>query len=143
MDIKSKASMKQIAILLIALLSFSACTGNHDYSPKPRGYSRIIFPKKEYRPYTGASPFTFVYPKYAVIDTDRTSVKGKEKGKQLMNMQSLLNMQFPQFNGTLHLSYESITSKKVFDELIENAHSFAFKHSVKATGIDEGTISYP
>ena len=52
-------------------------------------------------------------------------------------------MQFPQFKGTLHLSYESITSKKVFDELIEDAHTFAFKHTVKATSIDQGTIRYP
>lgn len=58
-------------------------------------------------------------------------------------MQDLLNMQFPQFNGTLHLSYETITSKKVFDELVEDARKFAFKHTVKATSIDEGIIKYP
>lgn len=131
--------MKQIALLILSVLFFASCTGNHDYSPKPRGYFRIIFPKKDYRPYTGPGPFTFLYPKYAVIDTDKTS----QKAGKLLNMQSLLNMQFPQFNGTLHLSYESITSKKVFDELIEDAHSFAFKHTVKATSIDEGIIHMP
>ena len=52
-------------------------------------------------------------------------------------------MQFPQLNGTLHLSYEAINSEKIFDELIEDAHKLAFKHTVKATGIDEGIISYP
>jgi gliding motility-associated lipoprotein GldD len=144
MELKSKTSVKQILILIIALLFFASCSGNHDYSPKPRGYYRIVFPKKEYRQYTGICPFTFIYPKYATIDTDRTSIKGKGKGgKQLENMKALLNMEFPQFKGTLHLSYETITSKKVFNELIEDAHSFAFKHTVKATSIDQGSISYP
>lgn len=129
--------MKKIVWLVPLLLLFAACNGNHDYSPKPRGYYRIIFPVKAYQQFNGPYPFTFIYPKYALIEQDRTPQK---KDKKLINMNYLLNMQFPQFNGTLHLSYESITSKKVFDELTEDARKFAFKHSVKATSIDQGII---
>lgn len=143
MDIKRQASMKKVIALFIpALLLFAACNGNHDYSPKPRGYFRIYYPKKDYRPYESNYPFTFLYPTYAVIEKDTLPTLQK-KDKKLMNMKYLLNMQFPQFNGTLHLSYESITSKKVFDELTEDARTFAFKHTVKATGIDQGIIHYP
>lgn len=144
MERQRKVSMKKIVLCVLQALFFASCSGNHDYSPKPRGFSRIVFPKKEYQFYQGNCPFTFIYPKYAVIDTDKTSIKGKGKGgKELENMKALLNMQFPQFNGTLHLSYESITSKKIFNELIEDAYSFAYKHTVKSSGIDQGTISYP
>ncbi|MGZ3766808.1 MAG: gliding motility lipoprotein GldD [Mucilaginibacter sp.] len=132
--------MKKIALFIPVLLLLAACGGNHDYSPKPRGYYRIIFPKKEYQQFNGPYPFTFIYPKYAVIEKDNTPQK---KDKKLMNMNYLLNMQFPQFNGTLHLSYESITSKKVFDELTEDSRKFAFKHSVKATSIDQAIIHNP
>jgi len=125
--------MKQILILIITALFFASCSGNRDYSPKPRGYYRIIFPKKEYLAYTAGCPITFLYPKYAVIEPD--TLTGAKP--------CWLNMQFPQFNGTLHLSYEHILSKKEFDELIEDAHKLSFKHTVKATGIDEGVISYP
>ncbi|MDB5025250.1 MAG: gliding motility lipoprotein GldD [Mucilaginibacter sp.] len=131
--------MKKTVLLIPVLLLFAACSGNHDYSPKPRGYYRIIFPKKAYQQFNGPYPFTFVYPKYAVIEKD-THIAPQKKDKKLMNMQYLLNMQFPRFNGTLHLSYESITSKKVFDELTEDARTFAFKHTVKATSIDQGII---
>lgn len=131
--------MRNLILPVVIILLFAACSGNHDYSPKPRGYYRIVFPEKEYRPYTGTAPFSFLYPKYAVIDTDSTS----RKSARLINMKSLLNMNFPQFNGTLHLSYESIASKKVFHELIEDAHAFAFKHTIKATSIDQGIIRYP
>jgi len=126
-------SMKQVIILIITALFFASCGGNHDYSPKPRGYFRIIFPKKEYQVYNTTCPFTFIYPKYAVVEPDK-----KAGAKPCW-----LNMQFTQFNGTLHLSYESIQSKKEFNELIEDAHKLSFKHTVKATGIDEGVISYP
>ena len=139
LDLESETSIKRFTALICAILFFASCGGNADYSPKPRGYYRIIFPAKEYRAYSGVGPFTFQYPKYAFIDTDLIS----RKSAKLINMKSLLNIQFPQFNGTLHLSYESITSPRVFNELVEDARSFAFKHTVKATSIDQGVISYP
>lgn len=140
MELQRNIPMKRIALFIPVLLLFAACSGNHDYSPKPRGYYRIIFPEKAYQQFNGPYPFTFIYPKYAVVEPDKTPQK---KNKKLINMQYLLNMQFPQFNGTLHLSYESITSKKVFDELTEDARTFAFKHTVKATSIDQGIIHNP
>jgi gliding motility-associated lipoprotein GldD len=133
MDRKIKTSVKQIAFLALSLLCFGSCGDNHDYSPKPRGYFRIIFPKKEYQQYDEACPFTFVYPKYARIEPDRNA-----DAKPCW-----LNMQFPQFNGTLHLSYEHINSIKEFNELIEDAHKLSFKHTIKATSIDQGVIYYP
>lgn len=120
----------RISLLLILLGCLCACGGNHDYSPKPRGYYRIKFPKKAYREYEGGCPFTFQYPQYATIEPD------KKKGAK----PCWLNMQFPQFNGTLHLSYEQVASKKMFDRLSEDSHKLAFEHTVKATAIDEASI---
>ncbi len=139
MEFKINLTIKIFVSLMLILSIISACNENNGYSPKPRGYFRIKFPKKEYQEYKGVGPFTFIYPKYAIIDTDRTSIKSKK----LLNMQSLLNMQFPQFNGTLHLSYETITSKKVFEQLTEDAHLFVYKHTVKASSINQGYIRYP
>jgi gliding motility-associated lipoprotein GldD len=131
--------MRIFGLLMISLFLLAACNGDHDFSPKPRGYYRIVFPKKEYQQYTGDQPFTFLYPKYAVITPDTSFTRDKK----LINMKYLMNMKFPQFNGTLHLSYETITSKKVFDRLLEDSHTFAFKHTVKSTGIDQALIYYP
>jgi len=125
--------MRYTGLLLALLLLFAACGGNHDYSPKPRGYFRVAFPKREYQDYNTGCPYSFSYPKYAVIEPD------KAKGAK----PCWVNMQFPQFKATLHLSYQPVTSKKVFNELVEDARTFAFKHTVKATAIDEGVIAYP
>lgn len=132
MDLKTIASLKKFLCLVLSVVFFASCSGNHDYSPKPRGYFRIVFPKKDYQDYVQNCPFTFAYPKYAYIEPDKNP-----NAKPCW-----LNMQFPQFNGTLHLSYEHIRSKKEFNELIEDAHKLSFKHTVKATSIDEGVIRY-
>ena len=133
MDRKKYTYLTQAALILASIFCLAACNGNHDYSPKPRGYFRIIFPKKQYRAYDEACPFTFVYPTYARIEPDT-----KPDAKPCW-----LNMQFPQFGGTLHLSYEHINSQKEFDALVEDAHKLTFEHTVKATSIDQGVISYP
>lgn len=120
-------------IILISIALFAAACGGNDFSPKPRGYFRIKFPKKDYQDYSQDCPFTFQYPKYTKIEVDKSP--GAKPCWQ--------NIQFPQFNATLHLSYQPITSKKEFNELVEDAHKLSFKHTVKATSIDEGIIRYP
>ncbi len=139
MELKRIALVKKAEVLAVFVLFIAACHNSQDYSPKPRGYFRIQFPEKSYRKFDSIYPFTFIYPKYAYIEKD-TNQQPQRKDKKLINMKYLLNMQFPQFNGTLHLSYESITSPKVFNELTEDARTFAFKHTVKATGIEQGLI---
>lgn len=136
MELNGTSPMRVAALILAAILFLAACGG--DYSPKPRGYFRVELPNKEYRPYQSAYPFTFEYPVYAQVEQDSTPAR-----TTLQKMQYKLNMQFKQFNGTLHLSYQPITSKKIFNELIEDAHKLAFKHTVKATGIDEARIYFP
>lgn len=132
MELKRLAAVKVLAVLF-AVLFITACGGNQDYSPKPRGYFRIVFPEKAYQSYNEGCPFTFDYPKYSHFEAD------KSKNAQ----PCWINLQYPQFNATLHLTYQPVQSKKEFNELIEDAHKLSFKHTVKATGIDEGVIAYP
>ncbi len=54
-----------------------------------------------------------------------------------------LDIAYPEFNGRIHLSYQAVSSRQQFNRLVEDARTFAFKHTVKATAIDEGVISYP
>jgi gliding motility-associated lipoprotein GldD len=131
MDVKRKASLSVVLIVLIFALA--GCHGNRDYSPKPRGFFRIEFPKKAYQDYNEGCPFTFSYPVYATIEADKNS-----NAKPCW-----LNMQFTQFSGTLHLTYDAIANKQEFDMLTEDARKFAFKHSVKATSIDQALIHIP
>lgn len=132
MELKRIASAHFLAAL-ITVLFITACGGSNDYSPKPRGYYRINYPAKEYQAYTEGCPFTFDYPKYAQIEPDKD-----RKAEPCWQ-----NIQFKQFNATLHLSYQPVTSKTAFNQMVEDAHKLSFKHTVKATSIDEAIIAYP
>jgi gliding motility-associated lipoprotein GldD len=121
-----------LCCLCILVCSFAACT-NPGYSPKPRGYFQIKFPKKEYVSYTGGCPFSFEYPKYATIGADQ------ERGAA----PCWNNMSFPQFNARLHLTYYDVSSKNEYAGLVEDARTLAFKHTVKANAIDQQLINYP
>jgi gliding motility-associated lipoprotein GldD len=110
---------------------FTAC--ENDYAPKPRGYFRIDFPEKSYQKYDQDCPYSFDFPLYSKIVPDNSA--GAKP--------CWIDVIYPSFNGRIHLSYQRVTSRKVFDELVEDARTFAFKHTIKATAIDEGVISYP
>lgn len=118
--------------LFVCLVAFAACS-NSSYTPKPRGYFKIDFPLKSYQVYDNNCPFSFEYPKYAKLLTDSST------GTQ----PCWYNLTFPQFNGRIHLTYYDISSKKEYENLIEDARTFAFKHTVKANAIDQRVINHP
>lgn len=123
--------MKYFFFAALGLLFITACSQNPDYAPKPRGYFRLEFPKKEYQIFDKNPYYTFEYPKYAKMYLD--SADG--------NRPNWYNLTYPQFNARLHISYYPITNEKSFNDLVEDSRKLAFKHTVKATGIDEGLIA--
>jgi gliding motility-associated lipoprotein GldD len=119
-----------IGLFVISIL-ISSC--GSDYSPKPRAYFKIDLPEKKYQNYSSNCPFSFEFPVYASVIPD----KNKDAKP------CWIDVYYPQFNGRVHLSYQSFSTRKQFDSLVEDARTFAFKHTVKATAIDEAMISYP
>ncbi|MCY4780937.1 gliding motility lipoprotein GldD [Sphingobacterium sp. UT-1RO-CII-1] len=123
--------MKLYKILVFLLLiSFTACN-NADFSPKPRGFYRISFPEKTYLSIKEDLPYSFEIPSYATLNID--SSEGTNRYWK--------NLDFPTFNATLHISYFPISSKANLNQLTEDARTFAFKHSAKASAIDQITIN--
>lgn len=120
-------------LVLLAICCFMAGCQHSGYSPKPRGFYRIEFPEKKYQHYSAGCPFSFDYPSYAQVLADSSA--GAEP--------CWLNIEYPQFQGTLHISYKQIASVKMFHQLTEDAREFAYQHSIKATNIEEIPISLP
>lgn len=83
--------------------------------------------------YEADCPYTFDYPVYAQIIPDVNADA----------QPCWIDVAYPEFNARLHLSYQPLSSKKQFNSLVEDARTFAFKHTVKATAIDEALISFP
>src|SRR3546814_15303 len=54
-----------------------------------------------------------------------------------------IDVAFPDSNARIHLSYWPVKSEKMLYELVEDSRELAFKHTVKATAIDEQLIIQP
>lgn len=117
-----------IPLVCVAMVCLQSCYSN--YSPKPRGHFRITLPEKEYVTYDSLCPFVLQVPKYSVM------TKNTEQG----NEPCWLDLQFPHFDATLHLSYKDVSLANDLNKSIEDAYRLTYKHVGRAEDIIENTI---
>jgi len=110
-----------ITVMLAMLLG--ACRG--DATPKPPGYVRIKTPEKRYRLYDEGTFYRFEIPEYAVMKRDT----GRGAGR------GWVNIDLPGLNGKIHLSYKPVHGN--LGEYITDSRTLAYKHTVRAEGIEE------
>lgn len=125
---KLKLFFLSCSIVFSSLFLLSCEDEEEVYSPRPRGYCRIDFPEKKYRLYDSVCPYSFEIPVYSRITPD------KHKDAE----PCWLNLEFPKFKATVHLSYKQVQNNLA--QHLENSHYFANRHQIKATGMDEAAI---
>jgi gliding motility-associated lipoprotein GldD len=118
-----------IAFLILGILLVSACSETH--IPKPRGFFRIDLPSKDYQKLPDTLPYFFEYPVYAEISNDLYTSGEK----------AWINIEFPQFRGSLHISYKQVNND--LDVFTEDARTLVFKHIPKASAIYDSLIINP
>ncbi len=117
---------------------FFSCGGPTDYTPKPRAYPRIYFPKRAYvQAETGDCPYAFERPFYAHIVKDTSFFEDKTPND------CWFDLYFPDFNAKLHCSYFDIKNDNELFKHINDAFKLAGKHSSKANYIDERILAKP
>jgi len=124
----------KIKIILIGFLLTRLLSCQNSYTPKPRGYFRIEFPVKEYDSIPEGFPFRFLVPKYAELS--------RYSGQFSDSSQSgdWLNVDFPVFSAHIYLTHKYVEKNLV--ELIDDAHTFAYKHRIKADAIVQSRFMY-
>ena len=127
-----------IACLLFLVSCFPLLVScNSSYTPKPTGYFKIEFPKHEYQQFREKGfPYTFEYPVYASIIRDTSFFEDKPENPYW------INIDFPRFNARIYVSYKEI-GKTSFDKLRDDAYKMTFKHSYKATSIEDSAMKTP
>lgn len=131
----SPYSMKQIIILFVLIGLLAAC--NSDYSIKPRGYYKINFPVHQYQKFDQPGyPYTFEYPVYANIIKDTTFFEAKPEND------FWINIDFPRFNGKIYMSYKEV-GKSNFNKLVNDAFTLTYKHTSRATEINDSLMRTP
>ena len=132
-ELKQKVNFAILTPILYLL--FAACNSN--YVPKPRGYFKIDFPEKKYQVFDKSGyPYTFEYPVYANVLKDSTFFGDVTENPWW------INIDFPQFQGRIYISYKQIGKNK-FDDLLNDAFKMTNKHSTKAASIEDSLIATP
>jgi len=115
-------------------LLITSCESN--YTPKPRGYFKIDFPKKEYKLYSNSyCPFSFELPVYSEVFKDSIFLD------TVPDHSCWLSIRFPEFKGTLYLNYKEISGTNTLGKLIEDSHRLTHEHVIKAEAIDDSRIA--
>jgi gliding motility-associated lipoprotein GldD len=119
------------------MVTAAACQ-QQGFTPKPRGFFRVDFPKKEYRLFDEPGyPYSFEYPVYANIVKDTLFFDAKAENPWW------INVDFPQFNSKVYMSYKTVGAQNSLDKLINDAFKLTYKHTLKAESINEEDISTP
>jgi gliding motility-associated lipoprotein GldD len=143
MNNKEKVGSWQLIVgskVFYCLLSVVCClfACNSDFVQKERGYFKIELPQKKYQLFNSPEfPYTFEYPVYGNIQRDSFFFD------EIAENPYWINIEFPQFDGELHLSYKEIGKNK-FDTLVDDAFKMAYKqHTSRASGIDPIKFELP
>jgi gliding motility-associated lipoprotein GldD len=124
--------MKKPILIVFVLLGILVTTGcSETFTPKPKGFFRIDLPAKSYQNLSDTLPYFFEFPDYALVKNDIH--QHGEKG--------WINIEFPQFNGILHISYKEVDQN--LDVFTEDARTLVFKHIPKASAINNKLILQP
>lgn len=121
-------------ILPVIALLIAGCAGSNDYVPKPHGYPRMEFPKREYRYFDSLKlPYAFEIPIYAKMEKDTNS--------NLTAEATWYNLNFKPFNATLHITHYNFSNWAFFDSLVYDTRKLVNKHIQRADDILEQKIS--
>jgi gliding motility-associated lipoprotein GldD len=119
--------LTRLVLICISVLYTIGC--GKSYTPKPRAYFRIELPPKDYVELKGDFPYVFDIPTYAAI----SHYEGRWEGTD--TAEYWINIEYPQFHSRLHLTYKKVNNNLA--KLIDDAYTFAFKHSIKADAINQ------
>jgi gliding motility-associated lipoprotein GldD len=114
-----------------------AISCNSDYIIRPKGYFRIELPRHEYKVFDKPEyPYSFEYPVYGNIIRDTSYFEDKPENPYW------INIDFPSLNGKIYISYKEIGENK-FEKLVDDAFKLTYKHSAKATAINDSLMRTP
>lgn len=124
-------NMRLFILLLTASLFFASCE-EPVFTPKPRGYPKVVYPEKTYQQFDeNYCHFTFEYPEYGVIEKDTSFFDEKPADP------CWFNIYYPQFNCRLHCSYSPLVNQTSVEELKTDAFKMTEWHNKKATYIED------
>lgn len=149
--------MKKYFSLAHCLLPLACCIAliacNSTYTSKKTGYFKIDLPERKYVQFNQEGfPYTFEYPAYAQVVKDTTYFDSSPENPYW------INLDFPQFDARIFLSYKIVGGKavykvkqangvykdsagiNVFDKMVNDAFNLTNKNQSVASSIKDSLI---
>lgn len=117
------------SIFLLMLGSLIGCA-QQEASPKPYAYHRIELQEKVYLPMSEALPYDFEI-------ASGTKVKWPKPTEQPF----WINIDYPDLQATIYISYLKVDGPETLGKYIDESQRMTFKHTVKASSIEEILIA--
>lgn len=128
--------MLRTALICLASLMLYSC--EYTYTPKKKGYPRVVLPTKSYRLFDKPGfPYSFEYPTYATIVRDTVFFDEPTENPYW------INIDFPSLDGKIYISYKEINAQNKIGKLIDDAFTMTYKHSVRADAIKDRVYEEP
>lgn len=118
--------MKNYILFVFVVLALASC--GKKAQPKPYGYFRIDLPEHEYVEVDNLGPYS--------IEKSVHCYPNKSDNTHATETDEWINLVYPTINAKIHLSYKHI-NKSTFQQVTEESHSLAYKHTVRADAIQE------
>ncbi len=130
--------MIRLLIPVVAALCLLAACRPETHTPRPRGYFRISFPEHGYQPFNKPDyPYSFEYPVYANIIRDTVFFDEKPDNPYW------INMNIPDFDAQVFMTYKEIRPGQPFTKLIEDAYKMSYFHDIRADYIADHDFQTP
>lgn len=120
-----------IAVLLTILVGLSSC--NSDHSPKPSGFHRLNLPSTEYKTFTGECPFEFKQSVHSDIVIENRNRR----------VFCWFDLSYEDLKAEINVSYKPINNAKDLNRFTEDTYELSYKHTYKASLIEELPLHYP
>ena len=127
--------MKQKFNALVCVLLL-ACQTSPNLIPKPRAYPRVIYPEKTYETFSAEDcPFQFSKPTYSQV------VKDSSRRQQDDIHPCWFDLNFKDFQGSIHCSYIPISSSNSLEDLISESFRVVDQVNKRSNYVEETVIS--
>jgi hypothetical protein len=123
-------NFKQIIVLVFLAIVIVSCGDSDDNGvPKPKGYYRVTFPKHSYKKFNPVnSPYSFDISTIAVAIPDTNSLSEPFWYYIVM----------PKLNGQIYITYKKLNGD--FDKYAEDTRTLVYKHTSRASSINESVL---
>ncbi len=122
----------KLAVLLVFFFLLTGC--EQTYTPKPKGYNRLILPAHEYTVLPDSLPYSFEISKAARILRDSSYIAERY----------WIDLFYPAITANIQITYKNLNQDQQFlIELVNDSYKLTAKHQIKAYAIEESVVKTP